>query len=163
VRGGLLLGAASCLPSLAGPAPAFASEAAGSASASAPRPSAPLPAELFPSAAQRSGELVAALPARLLTPDPANPHPLSATPVPRHVFDPLVDVPNDSRFIPALAESWEATDNYTWRFNLRRDVTFHDGRPFNADSVVYTLKRVRNNTELIKAFVYQDLDAVEKD
>src|SRR5436190_6866087 len=112
---------------------------------------------------KRSGELVAGLSERMLTLDPANHYSISATSVLRHVFDPLVDVTNDSKFVPALAESWRPVNNTTWRFTLRKGVTFHDGTPFNADSVVYTLKRVRDNTKLIKAFVYQDIDAVEKD
>ena len=50
-----------------------------------------------------------------------------------------VDVTNDSKFVPALAESWRPVNNTTWRFTLRKGVTFHDGTPFNADSVVFTL------------------------
>jgi peptide/nickel transport system substrate-binding protein len=113
--------------------------------------------------AKRSGELVAGLSERMLTLDPANHYSISATSVLRHVFDPLVDVTNDSKFVPALAESWRAVNNLTWRFNLRKNVTFHDGTPFNADSVVFTLKRVRDNTKLIKSFVYQDIESVDKD
>src|SRR5580765_527386 len=112
---------------------------------------------------KRSGELVAGLSERMLTLDPANHYSISSTSVHRHMFDPLVDVTNDSKFVPALAESWRAVNNTTWRFTLRKGVTFHDGTPFNADSVVFTLKRVRDNTKLIKSFVYQDLDSVEKD
>ena len=63
-------------------------------------------------------------------------------------FDPLVDVTNDSKFVPALAESWRAVNNTTWRFTLRKGVTFHDGTPFNADSVLYTLRRVKDNAKL---------------
>src|ERR1700693_4227352 len=113
--------------------------------------------------AKRSGEIAAGLSERMLTLDPANHYSISATSVLRHVYDPLVDVTNDSKFVPALAESWRAVNNTTWRFTLRKGVTFHDGTPFNADSVVFTLKRVRDNTKLIKSFVYQDLDSVEKD
>src|SRR5256884_9900476 len=112
---------------------------------------------------KRSGELVAGLSERMLTLDPANHYSISSTSVHRHMFDPLVDVTNDSKFVPALAESWRAVNDTTWRFTLRKGVTFHDGTPFNADSAVYTLKRVRDTTKLIKAFVYQDIDAVEKD
>src|SRR6266852_8543799 len=112
---------------------------------------------------KRSGEIAAGLSERMLTLDPANHYSISTTSVLRHVFDPLVDVTNDSKFVPALAESWRPVNNTTWRFTLRKGVTFHDGTPFNADSVVFTLKRVRDNTKLIKAFVYQDIDAVEKD
>src|SRR5215475_16202594 len=89
--------------------------------------------------------------------------PISATSVLRHIFDPLVDVSNDSKFTPALAESWRAVSSTQWRFTLRKGVTFHDGTPFTADSVVYTIKRVRDNTKLIKSFVYQDIESVEKD
>src|SRR2546426_12333173 len=109
------------------------------------------------------GEIVAGLSERALTLDPANHYSISATSVLRHVFDPLVDVTNDSKFVPALAESWRPVNNTTWRFTLRKGVTFHDGPPFNADSVVFTLRRVRENTKLIKSFVYQDIESVEKD
>ncbi len=42
---------------------------------------------------------------------------------------------------PALAESWEIVDPVTWRFELREGVTFHNGNPFNADDVVFSLAR----------------------
>src|SRR5262252_3145993 len=113
--------------------------------------------------ARPSGEIVAGVSERALTLDPANHYSISATSVLRHVFDPLVDVTNDSKFVPALAESWRAVSSTQWRFTLRKGVAFHDGTPFTADSVVYTLKRVRDNTKLIKSFVYQDIESVEKD
>ena len=113
--------------------------------------------------AKPSGEIVAGVSERALTLDPANHYSISATSVLRHIFDPLVDVSNDSKFSPALAESWRAVSTTQWRFTLRKGVTFHDGTPFTADSVVYTLKRVRDNTKLIKAFVYQDIESVDKD
>lgn len=111
----------------------------------------------------RRGEIIAGVSERALTLDPANHYSISSTSVLRHIFDPLVEVTNDSKFQPALAESWRVVNNTTWRFVLRQGVKFHDGTPFNADSVVYTLKRVRDNSKLIKAFVYQDLDGVEKE
>ncbi len=111
----------------------------------------------------RRGELIAGLSERMLTLDPANHYSISATSVLRHVYDPLVEVTNDDRFVPALAESWRVVNNTTWRFTLRKGVSFHDGSPFTADSVVFTLKRVRDNTKLIKSFVYQDIEDVQKD
>ena len=39
--------------------------------------------------------------------------------------------------VPALAESWEANDDFTvWTFQLREGVTFHDGSPFDATDVI---------------------------
>src|SRR5438105_10840810 len=100
----------------------------------------------------RRGEIIAGLSERMLTLDPANHYSISSTSVLRHVYDPLLDVTNDDRFVPALAESWRAVNNTTWRFTLRKGVRFQDGTPFTADSVVFTLKRVRDNTKLIKSF-----------
>jgi peptide/nickel transport system substrate-binding protein len=111
----------------------------------------------------RKGEIIAGLSERMLTLDPANHYSISATSVLRHLYDPLVEVTNDSKFVPALAETWTPVNNTTWRFTLRRGVAFHDGTPFTADSVVFTLKRVRDNTKLIKSFVYQDIEDVRKD
>ena len=117
-----------------------------------------------PAAAQaRKGEIVAGLSERMLTLDPANHYSISATSVLRHIYDPLVEVTNDSKFVPCLAESWTPVNNTTWRFTLRKGVKFHDGTPFTADSVVYSLKRARDNTKLIKAFVYRDIEDVRKD
>src|SRR5256712_6220171 len=111
----------------------------------------------------RRGQIIAGLSERMLTLDPANHYSISSTSVLRHVYDPLLDVTNDDKFVPALAESWKSVNNTTWRFTLRKGVRFHDGTPFTADSVLFTLKRVRDNTKLIKSFVYQDLEDVRKD
>src|SRR5439155_20238744 len=111
----------------------------------------------------RRGQIIAGLSERMLTLDPANHYSISSTSVLRHVYDPLLDVTNDDKLVPALAESWKAVSNTTWRFTLRKGVRFHDGTPFTADSVLFTLKRVRDNTKLIKSFVYQDIDEVRKD
>jgi peptide/nickel transport system substrate-binding protein len=43
---------------------------------------------------------------------------------------------------PALATQWTETSPTTWRFVLRQGVTFHDGRPFDADAVVAWVTRV---------------------
>ncbi|WP_245152400.1 ABC transporter substrate-binding protein [Allopusillimonas soli] len=41
-----------------------------------------------------------------------------------------------------LAESWKQIDDRTLEFKLRHGIKFHNGEPFNADSVVYTLNFV---------------------
>src|SRR5881397_4345858 len=77
----------------------------------------------------RRGHIIAGLSERMLTLDPANHYSISSTSVLRHVYDPLLDVTNDDKFVPALAESWKATSNTAWRFTLRRGVSFTTGRP----------------------------------
>jgi len=67
------------------------------------------------------------------------------------VFESLVlwDLTTTDRLAPlrpGLAERWEqvAEDPKTWRFQLRRGVTFHDGTPFDADAVIWNLERYFN-------------------
>jgi len=43
---------------------------------------------------------------------------------------------------PLLATSWRLVDDRTIEFELRRGVKFHNGDPFSADDVVYTLNTV---------------------
>ena len=59
-----------------------------------------------------------------------------------NVYDGLTLHDQDGKLIPGLATSWEPLDDYTWEFILREGVTFHNGEPFNADSVKFTLDRV---------------------
>ena len=45
-------------------------------------------------------------------------------------------------FSPGLALSWTAApDGLSWTFKLREGVKFHDGTPFNADAVKYSIDR----------------------
>ncbi|MBI3941842.1 MAG: ABC transporter substrate-binding protein, partial [Chloroflexi bacterium] len=58
------------------------------------------------------------------------------------MYNPLVETdPDFKNLVPALAEKWSITpDNLTLTFNLRKDVKWQDGQPFNADDVVFTVK-----------------------
>jgi peptide/nickel transport system substrate-binding protein len=61
-----------------------------------------------------------------------------------HVFDRLVHQDEKQRLIPGLAQSWKAVDDLTWEFKLRSGVKFHNGAPFTADDVIFTLERAPN-------------------
>jgi len=62
------------------------------------------------------------------------------------IFDTLVKFRDDStEIVPSLATEWKTSeDGLTWTFKLRRDVRFHDGTPFNADAVVFSFERQRD-------------------
>jgi peptide/nickel transport system substrate-binding protein len=61
------------------------------------------------------------------------------------VYEPLVwyNPPGSAEQLkPALATSWEkSADGLTWTFHLRKGVKFHDGEPFNAAAVKYSIER----------------------
>ncbi len=66
------------------------------------------------------------------------------------VLEALVFYKEESTEIePGLAESWEVSaDGKTYTFRLRKGVKFHDGTPFNADAVVFTLGRQMKEPKL---------------
>jgi len=57
------------------------------------------------------------------------------------VFDCLTEVKANGELVGELAENWEASaDAKTWTFNLRKGVTFHNGKSFGADDVIASLE-----------------------
>lgn len=63
--------------------------------------------------------------------------------VQQQIYDRLIDAaPGSTELVPALATDWVVSeDGLTWTFNLRSDVTFHDGSPFNAEAVKVNVER----------------------
>jgi peptide/nickel transport system substrate-binding protein len=62
-----------------------------------------------------------------------------------HIFQPLVAMDADQKLQPALAKSWEATDDTTWTFKLDEKARFSNGEPFTAKDVVFSFCRILNN------------------
>lgn len=73
-----------------------------------------------------------------------------------HVVDPLVWSVKSGEYAPGLATSWSSNADATaYTFNLREDVKFHDGTPFNAESVKVTFDRIVDpNTKAQTAFSF---------
>jgi peptide/nickel transport system substrate-binding protein len=85
-----------------------------------------------------------------------------------NVYEPLVGRNKDLSLAPLLATSWKQTSPTVWRFELRKNVQFHDGTPFTADDVVFSLARVagegsdlKSNTNDIKEVRKVDSHTVE--
>ncbi len=60
-----------------------------------------------------------------------------------NMYEPLVSRGKDLELVPGLAESWENVEPNVWRFHLREGVTFHEGQPFTADDVIFSVERVK--------------------
>ena len=78
--------------------------------------------------------------------DPARITDSESAQITEQIFDHLVRYRHDSTEIePGLATAWDVSaDGRVWTFHLRRGVTFHDGTPFSADAVVFSLDRQRD-------------------
>jgi peptide/nickel transport system substrate-binding protein len=57
------------------------------------------------------------------------------------VYEGLVARDKKLGIMPALATEWERVSPLVWRFKLRPNVKFHDGSPFTADDVVFSIER----------------------
>lgn len=62
-----------------------------------------------------------------------------------HIYETLVDRELDGSLSPRLATEWRILedDDTVWEFELRENVTFHDGAEFTAEDVVFSLDRAR--------------------
>ena len=65
---------------------------------------------------------------------------------------------------PSLAERWEVSpDQRTYTFHLRRNVKWHDGKPFTADDVVFSLDVFhRANHPRVRPILNAQVDRIEK-
>lgn len=69
-----------------------------------------------------------------------------------HIYEGLVRRDKDMRVEPALAVSWSQPSPTVWRFKLREGVLFHDGTPFTADDVVFSIRRAMAPESDMKVF-----------
>lgn len=92
---------------------------------------------------QQGGELTFAL---ATSPDTLDPHRSGlavSVRVIRTIYDSLVVQLPDNTIKPWLAKEWTISeDGLDYTFELREDVVFQDGTPFNAEAVKYNFDRI---------------------
>jgi peptide/nickel transport system substrate-binding protein len=70
-----------------------------------------------------------------------------------NIYESLVTLDKNLKFVPGLATDWKQTAPTVWRFNLRHGVTFHDGTPFTADDVIFSYGRARTDGSDVTTYV----------
>ena len=61
------------------------------------------------------------------------------------LYDSLIRINRNLQPVPELAESWSVSgDGRTWTLNLKKGVTWHDGQPFTARDVEFTVYTILN-------------------
>lgn len=87
--------------------------------------------------------------------DPYQTNALSQFRLNKQVYDMLLDFPTGdlSQPEPMLATSWTQIDDTTWEFELREDVTFHDGQGFTAEDAKASIELASGatGTEVVHA------------
>ncbi|MDD6047205.1 MAG: ABC transporter substrate-binding protein [bacterium] len=87
--------------------------------------------------------------------------------IPLNIYDCLVTaVTNDAgepELIPGLAESWEISDDgLVYTFHLREGVKYHNGEPFEADDVKFTIERMMNpENECVNTWFFDMIEGAE--
>jgi len=79
-----------------------------------------------------------------------------------NVYEPLVGRDKNLNLVPALASSWKQTSPTVWRFELRKNVKFHDGTPFTADDVLFSFERAAGDGSDMRSYT-NDVKEVRKD
>ncbi len=68
-----------------------------------------------------------------------------------NIYEGLVGVDPNLKVVPMLAKGYDNPHDNTWRFHLRPEARFHDGRPVRAGDVVYSLRRAKEHPNSIFA------------
>jgi peptide/nickel transport system substrate-binding protein len=152
IVGGLTLAACACGPTGGVPAasvpPTAAPPSLGQAATNppaAPPALAATPATAPLATAKRGGQLVFADITDPKSLDPALITDRTGARAQRAIYDPLIDLDDNSILVPGLAESWEiASDAKAVTLHLRTGVKFHDGTAFDAQAVKVHFARHQN-------------------
>lgn len=116
-----------------------------------------------PASAQKAGGTLV----QITQPEPPNLAPYISTSAPigqvtAKVYDGLLEYGFDLKPKPALAESWDiASDGKTVTFKLRKEVKFHDGKPFTSADVQFTVMDVLKKVHPRGINTFRDVTAVE--
>lgn len=80
-----------------------------------------------------------------------------------NIFEGLMRIDATGAIRPALARSWDISpDGLTYVFRLASGVTFHDGSPFDAEDVKFSLDRARSSESTnAQKMLFADIAAVE--
>lgn len=75
------------------------------------------------------------------------------------IFNSLVTTDENMKVIPCIAESWEMLSDTSYKFNIRKDVKFHDGSKLTAEDVKFSLDRAMASSYV--SYIVNFIDNVE--
>lgn len=119
-------------------------------------------AETLAETPKRGGTLTAILQPEPVTLTPANNTAQPTQFVAANIFDGLVTYDFDLKPQPSLATAWEvAPDGLTFTFHLRKGVKWHDGAPFTAADVKWSLENVWKTIHPRNKALFENVTSVD--
>lgn len=79
----------------------------------------------------------------------------------KFIYDGLFDATPDLEVVPALATNAEFTDDTTVELDLRQGVEWHDGEPFTAEDVKFTVDLYKENSSTSQVAFYEPIESAE--
>ena len=86
------------------------------------------------------------------TMDPYSQNELLTNAMNGQVYETLVSRGKTMQLEPALATEWQQASPTQWRLKLRPNVKFHDGSPFSADDVLFSIQRAKEASSDIAVY-----------
>jgi len=124
-----------------------------------------LMARSTPALAASGGHLQAAWAgaSEIITLDPARINQVLQFQIASQILSGLTHINADLIAQGDLAKDWTVSpDGLQWTFNLREGVKFHNGDPFTADDVIFTVDRSKDPKQSIHSRVLSNVAGVEK-
>jgi len=95
--------------------------------------------------------------------DPAFAYDFTTNPVVNQITEGLLAFNEKNELVPELASAWKMTDDTTYVYTIRNDVTFSDGTPMTMDDVLFSINRTRDPaTASYLEAMFSDVKSVEK-
>lgn len=107
------------------------------------------------------GTLRVAQESEIVTLDPMNSGLVVEREIYYNMYDSLIAIDQNLKFIPSLATDWKYNDPTTLTFTLRKGVKFQDGTDFNADAVKFNIDRYLTDPKSLRKSELASVDSVE--
>lgn len=93
--------------------------------------------------------------------DPAGTNRVLVVGVFPNLYDSLIRKDEDGNLTPSLATEWTVEGTTALRLTLRDDVVWHDGEPFTAADVRFSIERIKNDPTLVRHSLFAHVTEVE--
>ena len=93
--------------------------------------------------------------------DPLEANDVSSNRIIYNIYSRLIDINKENQIVPKLANSFDFIDDFQVKFNLRKNIFFHNGNQLTAEDVLYSIERVKNSEDENKNNLFRDIEKIE--